>query len=140
MKFNFNHLIPELYVSNYKKSVHFYNQILGFKIEYQRTDPLFGFLSFQNSQLMIQQIESSDKHTGILEHPYGRGINFQIHTTDIDTLVNSLKKYNYPLHMESKEYWRKIAGGVLSGSIEFQVLDPDGYFLRFSQDLGEKNI
>lgn len=138
MSFKFNPIMPELYVSDYEKSLKFYTEILGFKLEYDRQDPLFGFLSYNGSQLMIQQREPDDEHTGELEHPYGRGINFQIETPDIEALVDSLKKSNYPLRSELKDYWRKIAGEVLSGSREFQVLDPDGYFLRFSQHIGTK--
>jgi catechol 2,3-dioxygenase-like lactoylglutathione lyase family enzyme len=138
MKFNFNPLMPEIYVSDYEKSLHFYTEILGFKFEYGRENPMFAFLSYEGSQLMIQQIEADDEHIGVLEHPYGRGINFQINTSNIESLIESLKKNNYPLRKELKEYWRKTANDAITGTKEFQVFDPDGYFLRFSQDLGEK--
>jgi len=32
----FNKLIPELSVSDFKKSIDFYTKIIGFKMEYQR--------------------------------------------------------------------------------------------------------
>ena len=139
MPFQFNDLIPEIYVSDFQRSLEFYVDILGFKVEYTRQAPRFAFLSYQGSQLMLQQCEPTDTHTAALEHPYGRGINFQIHSRNIDELIESLAARNYPLRKAGANYWRNIAGGMLSGTREFQVLDPDGYYLRFAQDLGEKS-
>ncbi len=135
---HFNELVPELYVSDYKRSLHFYIEILGFQFEYGRSDPCFAYLSYYGSQLMLQQIEPTDDHTGILEYPYGRGINFQIETPDIAALVKSLKANKYPLRKEVGDYWRETDGGTVRGSREIQVLDPDGYYLRFSQALAAK--
>lgn len=56
-----NPLKPELYVSNFQKSLNFYTNILGFKIEYQRPNPLFAFLSYQGSQIMIQQDDDNEE-------------------------------------------------------------------------------
>ena len=134
----FNRLIPELYVRDYARSLHFYTDALGFTLEYDRQAPLFGFLSYHGSQLMIQQKEPTDNHTGPLDYPYGRGINFQIDTPDIATIIESLQRRGYPLRRGLQEHWRAIGGNLLSGSREIHVLDPDGYFLRFSEDLGSK--
>ena len=77
----FNKLIPELVVSNLSKSLGFYVNILGFKVEYSREK--FVFLSFQGAQIMIS--ENNTWKTGKLEKPFGRGINFQIEVKDIIT-------------------------------------------------------
>ena len=137
MPFQFNALIPEIYVSDFPRSLQFYVDILGFKLEYTREAPLFAFLSYQGSQLMLQQREPTDRHTGALEYPYGRGINFQIESRDVDQVVHALAAYGYPLREGVAEHWREIAGGSLAGTLEVQVLDPDGYYLRFAQNLGE---
>lgn len=55
-----NPLLPELYVTDFKKSLHFYTEILGFMIEYQRENPLFAFLSYQGSHIMIQELDSNE--------------------------------------------------------------------------------
>lgn len=49
-----NPLLPELYVTDFKKSLNFYTEVLGFAIEYTRENPLFAFLSYQGSQIMIR--------------------------------------------------------------------------------------
>lgn len=70
-------ILPELYVTSFKASLHFYVNILGFKVEHQRHHPNFAFLSYQE-------------------------------------------------------------GKIAYGCREILVTDPDGYLLRFSEDLGEK--
>ncbi|HEY5220535.1 MAG TPA: VOC family protein [Candidatus Paceibacterota bacterium] len=132
----FNGLMPELYVSDYKKSLAFYVDLLGFKLEYDRTDPLFAFLSYGEAQLMIQQQEKNDWHTGPLENPYGRGVNFQIRTPDINAVVEKLNANNYPIRRGVKESRRKT-GETFIVEKEIHVLDPDGYFLRFSEEIAQ---
>jgi len=126
-------------VSDYRKSLAFYLDVLGFKLEYDRENPEFALLSYGKVQLMIQQQKETDQHTGALEYPYGRGINFQIETPDLRALVKKLEDNNYPLRRGIKESWRK-AGDRMVGEIEIHVLDPDGYFLRFSQLIGTKPV
>lgn len=54
--FKFNALIPELSVSDIKKSFHFYLNILSFKLEYEPKYDKFALLSLNDSQIMIEQI------------------------------------------------------------------------------------
>lgn len=134
----FNKLIPELSVSNINKSIEFYTKILGFKIEYERKESKFAFLSFHKSQIMMEQI-NGNWETGKLEYPLGRGINFQIEAPNVDSLVNSLQARKYSIMMHPKENWYRV-GNKLCGNREFLVMDPDGYLLRFSQDLGKRPV
>ena len=110
-----------------------YVKILGFKLEYERQN--FAFLSFQGSQLMIEK--GGEWKTGELEHPFGRGINFQIEVDDVDAVLKRLKKNKYPIKVPVKENWYR-KGKVFLGNREFLVMDPDGYLLRFAEDLGQR--
>lgn len=47
--------IPELIVSDLQQSLQFYHDILGFKIEYDRPEDKFAFLSYYGSQLMLEE-------------------------------------------------------------------------------------
>jgi len=134
----FNKLIPELSVSDFEQSLKFYTKILGFNVEYKREESNFAFLSFQGSQLMIEQANERWS-TGKLEHPFGRGVNFQIEVKSIKPILKSLKDNNYPVFVEAKENWYR-QDNQLSGNNEFLVKDPDGYLLRFAEDLGAKPI
>ena len=131
----FNKLIPELAVSDINKSLSFY-KMLGFKVEYDRNEARFAFLSFQGSQLMIHQ-RNGEWETGKMEKPYGRGINLQIEVDDIQPLIKKLEKASHGLFQAPEDNWYRQDDKLL-GNREFLVMDPDGYLLRFAQDLGEK--
>lgn len=132
----FNKLIPELSVSDFERSLDFYTRIIGFKVEYGRDKPRFALLSFQGSQIMIE--EASKKwSTGKLEYPFGRGINFQVEVKDAGAIAQKLRDSNYPLMEGIQENWYR-KDDVLLGNREFLLKDPDGYLLRFSQDIGTR--
>lgn len=137
----FNKLIPELSVSNLQNSLEFYIKMLGFKIEYQREEKRFAFVSLNGSQLMLDEIKpgKTDWDTGELDPPLGRGINFQIEVDNIDPLLASLNNYGYNIFIEPKDNWYRKEDQCV-GNREFLVQDPDGYLLRFAQDLGYKSI
>ncbi len=136
----FNSLIPEILVLNFKKSLEFYSKVLGFKIEYQRKKEGFAFLSLEKSQIMIDSINKGRVwKTGSFEYPLGRGMNFQIQVKKINPLLQRLKKYKVKLFVELEEKWYKVKNSKL-GNKQFLVQDPDGYLLRFFEDLGTKKI
>ena len=135
----FNPILPELYISDFEISLHFYIDILGFKLEYKRDNPKFGFLSYQGSQLMIQELASGEKELKKMDQPFGRGINFQIEAKNIQAIVDSLSKNNYAMKRGIKDNWYR-ENNILHGCREILVMDPDGYLLRFSEDLGEKSV
>jgi len=127
----FNKLVPELSVTDINISKHFYIDILNFKLEYERKDDKFAFLSYQGSQLMIEQI-NDNWNVGELEHPFGRGVNFQIETNEIEEISKRLKSNNVKIYKDifKSEY---VANGEVFVEQELLVQDPDGYLLRFQQ-------
>ncbi|MFH1587991.1 MAG: VOC family protein [Candidatus Diapherotrites archaeon] len=133
----FNELIPELSVSDFKKALEFYTKILGFKIEYQRKESNFAFLSREKAQIMIEKTNNKWK-TGKLEYPFGRGINIQIEVKDIETIIKKLKKEKYPIKFGPEENQYRKGNKFLSFK-EILVMDPDGYVLRFSQQTKNNN-
>ena len=135
----FNKTIPELSVSNLKNSLNFY-KTLGFKIEYQRPENKFVFLSMCEIQFMLQEISEDDKWSlAPLTYPFGNGINFQLEVDSVDNIYANLKNNNYEIAFDIEENWYR-QGNKLLGNKEFLVQDPDGYLLRFSEDLGEKEV
>ena len=134
----FNKNIPELDVTNLYNSIKFY-KTCGFKIEYERKEDKFVFLSLGEIQFMLQELATDNKwETGKLEYPFGRGINFQLEVDNVDTIYNSLKANGYEIMVEIEENWYRQDGKLL-GCNEFLVQDPDGYLLRFSEDFGSKD-
>lgn len=120
----FNKLIPELTVSDIERTKKFYIDGLGFNLEYERTEDKFIFLSLEDIQIMFEQFSSNGWNVGGLDHPYGRGINFE---EKYDRIIDfGLKPY---LEMSDSSY-RQDENEVLQN--EFLIQDPDGYLLRFT--------
>ncbi len=134
----FNKLIPELSVTNIDKSLQFYTKTLGFTIEYSRPEDKFYFLSYEDAQIMIEEI-NDHWWTGELEHPFGRGINVQIEVSDVSVLIERLEESDVALFRPLKESWYR-GEDTEFGRIEFLVQDPDGYLLRFAQSIGERKL
>ena len=77
--------------------------------------------------------------TGEFDYPLGRGINLQIEVESIKPLIDNLKNENMEFFLEVEEKWyRKNDTEV--GNKQFLVKDPDGYLLRFTEDLGERPL
>ena len=127
----YNKLVPELSVKNIEKSKHFYIDILNFKLEYERKKDKFAFLSYNGSQIMIEQI-NKNWNVGTLKYPFGRGVNFQIETDEIDEISKRLKAHNIKIYKDifTSEY---IVNGQTYVDKELLIQDPDGYLLRFQQ-------
>ena len=87
---------------------------------------------------MLQELTGDDKwNVGELKYPFGNGINFQLEVSDVDKIYSDLKASNFKIIFEVEENWYRQNNKLL-GNKEFLVQDPDGYLLRFSEDLGEK--
>jgi hypothetical protein len=71
------------------------------------------------------------------EHPYGRGINFQIEVADMAVLYARVKTSPWPVFLELEDRWYRRDELEL-GNRQFMIQDPDGYPLRFFQDLGSR--
>ncbi len=132
----FNKLIPELSVSDINKSLEFYVKVLGFKIEYERKADKFAFLSYQGSQIMLEEI-NDHWSVGTLERPFGRGINFQIETDEVEEISEKLKANKLLIFKDVFES-RYKADGVTYVEKELLVQDADGYLLRFQQTIEEE--
>lgn len=138
MKSKSNSLVPKLYVSDFKNSCDFYIGILEFSIIYQRIDEGFTFLSLGKAQIMIDEIcIGKTWKTGEFEYQLGRGINFQIEVESIIPLLKKLKENNVNLFLDVEYKWYR-KNDVEVSNRQFLVQDPDGYLLRFMQDLGER--
>ena len=127
---NFNRMIPELSVFDIERTKKFYRE-LGFKIEYERTEDKFVFMSFQKSQFMFEQIHDDGWNIGELVYPLGRGINFSIAVDDIEELYKLVNHLNIELYRELTRNIYQV-NGIEETQIEFLIQDPNGYLLRFT--------
>ena len=123
-------VIPEFVVSDIEKSRHFYCDLLGFSVEYERPEEKFLFLSLEDCQLMLEEVPKDQLSE--LTYPFGRGVNLSFGIEDVPKLYQKVMEANYPIHRPLTK--RKFhVGDHYIYPHEFAVLDPDGYFLRFSE-------
>ena len=127
---DFNKMIPELSVFDIEQTKRFYNE-LGFKIEYERPEEKFVFMSFQDSQFMFEQIHDNGWNIGELIYPLGRGINFSIAVDDIEGLYKLVKTLNLEIYRELNRSIYQV-NGTEETQTEFLIQDPNGYLLRFT--------
>ena len=127
---DFNKMIPELSVFDIEQTKRFYND-LGFKIEYERAEEKFVFMSFQDSQFMFEQIHDNGWNIGELIYPLGRGINFSIAVDDIEGLYKLVKTLNLEIYRELNRSIYQV-NGTEETQTEFLIQDPNGYLLRFT--------
>ena len=123
-------MIPELSVFDIEQTKRFYSD-LGFKIEYERPEEKFVFMSFQDSQFMFEQIHDNGWNIGELIYPLGRGINFSIAVDDIEGLYKLVKTLNLEIYRELNRSIYKV-NGTEETQTEFLIQDPNGYLLRFT--------
>ena len=127
---DFNKMIPELSVFDIEQTKWFYND-LGFKIEYERPEEKFVFMSFQDSQFMFEQIHDNGWNIDELIYPLGRGINFSIAVDDIEELYKLVKTLNLEIYRELNRSIYQV-NGTEETQTEFLIQDPNGYLLRFT--------
>ena len=125
----FNSLIPELTVTDIERTKDFYLNILGFKMEYERPENKFIFVSLEGNQMMLEQ-ENGHWSVGELEYPFGRGINFEMTVSDVDAIYKRVLDAGVkPFREMQVSNYRSNDEVVVQK--EFLVQDPDGYLLRF---------
>ena len=133
-------LVPELSVTDYKASRHFWCDLVGFSLRYERPEEGFGYLVLGNAHLMLDQISLGRTwETGPLELPLGRGINFEVQVENLDPALQRITSAGWPIFLEPEEKWYR-AGDIEIGVRQFLVQDPDGYLLRLQQEIGERPV
>jgi catechol 2,3-dioxygenase-like lactoylglutathione lyase family enzyme len=134
----FAKLVPELDVSSLADSLRFWCDGLGFTIAYARPESGFAYLEREGAQVMLCEMDG-DWQTGTLERPFGRGINFQIKASNLEPILTALAALGWPRFRDVHDAWYRT-GTVERGNRQFLVQDPDGYLLRFFQDLGQRPV
>ena len=132
-------LVPELDVSDLDASLGFYCAVLGFAVLYTRPAERFAYLDLDGASLMIEAAAGPGRRfrTAPLEHPFGRGINLQMEVSDVDSVLERVVAVGGAPLVPIEERWYETDRGLV-GHRQFVVADPDGYLLRFFQELGAR--
>lgn len=132
-------LVPELDVSDLDRSLSFYLGACSFSLSYERLEERFVYLVREGVELMLQAADGPGRRfrTAPLQAPFGRGVNLQIAVEHVDALYERIvaARYELVVPIEERSYHVKEATLI---SRQFVVADPDGYLLRFFEDLGQQ--
>ena len=131
-------LVPELDVEDLATSLAFWCGVLGFRVAYDRPEVGFAYLEREGAQVMLCR-RNGHWEVAPMERPFGRGVNFQIAVSAVAPILAALAARGWPLFRPLAERWYRM-GAEEVGNREFLVQDPDGYLLRFAEDLGRRAI
>ena len=123
----YNDLIPEFMVADIERSREFYMNLLGFKLEYERPEDKFLFLSLGEAQLMLEEAPAREKTS--LTYPLGLGANFSLGVNDVEEVYARCQAVNYPIQRDLEIRKFRVNDGYVVDK-EFALLDPDGYYWR----------
>ena len=130
-------LIPEMLCTDLAASRRFFQDVLGFKLAYERPEDQFVRLSLEGNDLMLEALVDEGRRwlTGEMTQPFGRGINLQWDVADAEAMFNrvsALAPESVYLELETMSY---RCGGEVLLQTQFIVQDPDGYLFRFCTEV-----
>jgi catechol 2,3-dioxygenase-like lactoylglutathione lyase family enzyme len=145
-------LVPELDVAELARSLPFYVDVLEFRILFERPAERFAYLERSGVELMLQEAAGPGRRfrTAALEHPFGRGVNFQVRVENVDAVHARAVEAGADIVVEIEERWYRVdvaerggrwrkTGPIEVGNRQFVFADPDGYLWRPFRDLGERS-
>lgn len=125
----FNHLVPELSVSDIKSSLEFYQKV-GFRILYERKEDKFAFIELEGNQIMLEEV-NGNWNTGELIYPFGRGLNISMTVNNVSQLYQKILDLKIPVFSKLETHSYQVNSTTYEDK-EFLIQDPDGYLLRFN--------
>ena len=130
-------LVPEFDVADLTDSLLVYRDVFGFSLLFDRPEEAFAYVARGGAHLMLQEASGPGRRfrTAPLERPCGRGMNLQVRIDNVERQHDSARAAGLVIVVELEERWYR-QGAVERGNRQFVVADPDGYLLRFYEDLG----
>jgi catechol 2,3-dioxygenase-like lactoylglutathione lyase family enzyme len=125
-------LAVRLVCTGFARSLRFYTDVLGFTT--MRYAPEQRRAELERDGVEIELVENAEGGLAPLEYPFGRGVTLVVWTQDADAVYSGVQAYGARLHRPMAEAWHE-EDGVRVGHLGFEVIDPDGYALRFCQAL-----
>jgi catechol 2,3-dioxygenase-like lactoylglutathione lyase family enzyme len=128
-------LVPELMVTDIRRSLAFWCGPCGFAVLYDRPEDGFACIERDGSRLMLDELPKDGPHRWQVAEaaaPFGRHVNFELAVEAVEPILAALAALGWPLFMAPEVTRYRIgAGGVTVR--QFLVQDPDGYLIRFSE-------
>jgi hypothetical protein len=74
-----------------------------------------------------------------MNHPFGRGINFEIQVTGLSDMLARLEAAGVAIYFGPEERWYRGNSSEV-GVRQFLVQDPNGYLVRLQEKIGERPV
>jgi hypothetical protein len=75
--------------------------------------------------------------TGPMEHPFGRGVNFQVQASDLEAVQARLEAAGVGVYFGPETRWYRVDANDV-GVRQFLVQDPDGYLVRLQKKIDQR--
>lgn len=124
-KTQFRTVMPVLIVDNLEKTAHYYQDILGFHIDFIWESPS-GFASLSRDDIAINLKQSNPPGQG-RSNKEGKGVDIYFCVSDLDILLKEFREKNARIVMEPTNQ--------VYGVRELYVEDCNGYVLCFGEEL-----
>ena len=124
-------LAVELVCSGFARSLRFYTDVMGFTT--MKYLPEQRRAELERDGVAIEIVEGATA-VAPLDYPFGRGVTLVVWTSDAEAVYSGAQAYGARLHKPLEEIFTSDEAGR-TGHMAFEVLDPDGYALRFCQAL-----
>ncbi len=125
-------LSVRLACASFARSLRFYTDVLGFTT--LRFEPEARRAELERDGVSIALEEGMADEVAPPDYPFGRGVTLIVWTRDTEAVYAGVHAYGARLHAPLHEVWRE-EDGARTGHIVFDVIDPDGYRLRFCEAL-----
>ena len=128
MAYTLNKLTPNLIVSDVRRSLAFYRDVLGFTVEQTVPDAepfVFAIVVSGGIQIYLNAPEPAvAEYPAFRDRPIGGTLTLFVEVTDVEAAHASLKG-RVPVVMPLEKKWY--------GVTEFAFTDPDGYVITFAE-------
>lgn len=126
-------LVPELGVTDLAASLHFWRDLCGFAVIYDRPEDGFACIERDGARIMLDRLGSTrDWLAAPAERPLGRGMNLEVAVATLAPLLAALQGAAWPFFLPVEEKSYRIGAAAVRVR-QFIVQDPDGYLVRFSE-------
>ena len=125
-------LTVRLACTAFARSLRFYTDVLGFTT--MRYEPEIRCAELERDGVSIEIAEYNGEGLAPLDYPFGRGVTLVVWTQEAEAVYAGVEAYGARLHKPMSQVSRE-EDGIRLGHMEFEVIDPDGYALRFCEAL-----
>jgi predicted enzyme related to lactoylglutathione lyase len=125
-------LSVRLACTGFARSLRFYTDVLGFTT--MRYAPEHRRAELERDGVAVEIAEGIEGALAAPDYPFGRGVTLVLWTQDAEAVLSGVEAYGARLLRPMAEEWREEDGARI-GHKAFEVVDPDGYVLRFCEAL-----